>query len=405
MTPAAIRKRQSRMRQSEQQKVVERATEAARLRHLRAKQDELDPAAASLRRERNAVAHFIARAQQAELDPAAAALRRERDAVAHNIARAQQAELDPAAAARRRERDAEAHRLASLRARADRDEDPCALLELGLCHLYGRRGIVANSAEAVSLFLRASVGPNACHLYTPATEDARAEVYFRLGDCYARGEGVEANADTALLYFAKVRHRPTNPRPRRWAHYSAARVFALRCPVAALSEYKHAADYTNKTIFYAEGRFAFGVCVQLHFGVRAPTDPWRAWFRCVDHRESECPYLTAIPRGPEDFSDSPGEGSLSQYRSPSWSERDFYLENLGQAANCYLAAADMGHDAAMYFYGTCCERDTGVPKHGEARARRAVLRNARRADPAQAAIWFRRSAEAGYAAAMTKLAV
>ena len=55
MTPTAIRKRLSRVRKSEHQKQAERDSESDAMRRQisRAKQDELDPVAAGLRRERD----------------------------------------------------------------------------------------------------------------------------------------------------------------------------------------------------------------------------------------------------------------------------------------------------------------------------------------------------------------
>ena len=466
MTPTAIRKRQSRMRQSEERTVSLRDADAEAHRIARAKQKADDPVAAAELRDANAEAHRIARAKQKADDPVAAAELRDANAEAHRIARAKQEADDPIAAAERRERDALAHRLATLIRRADMG-DACAMLELSdhfddtgdvaqavawlrcaaaaentaaqleLGYRYrDGDGVPLNTVEAVVWVRRAS-GFSSDWTRLRITDRVSAKwAQYVLGRCYRVGLGVEACSKTAVKWYSRAIEQndqhlrelhlgrctmcslSTDPICRvgherdvcaehegvACAAYELALMVASgdghkSCPARAWSLYCEASVRTPGSLDTSCcAYFARGVCDELGYGYASKlthsSDEMRAqfsgagfgrnphWMRSHDcHHPDGCPYMTHIPRGKQDFHVK-GDCGFAVWKDGEYVAVHWYR----------MAAATGTHRAAPFFLGCLIHRgytrgDTIVP-----------------ADPAEAVTCYRRSAEAGYAAAMSKLA-
>ena len=312
--------------------------------------------------------------------------------------------------------------------------DAAAMSRLGDCYFQGR-GIATNFVRAAEWYQRAA-------------EAGNSDGMVGLGRCYENGYGVEQDDELAMEWYQKAANAGNAEAEERLAEYSSQEAETQQNGAQALEEYRQAAEAGD-----VDAMYSLGECYSTGRGVERDDAQAAEWYRRAadsGHVEAmsrlgncylsgtgvEQDYAQAVEwyRQAADAGDAAAMYRLGEsYFTGQGVEQDY-----AQAIEWYRKAADAGSTAAMlrlgerYRVGLGVEQDYAQAIEWYEKALDAGSEDSNTAfhtgytstkliecyyllgesyftgegveqDYAQAVEWYQKAAEAGNAAAMSRL--
>ena len=252
--------------------------------------------------------------------------------------------------------------------------DAAAMSRLGDCYFQGR-GIAMNFVRAAEWYQRAA-------------EAGNSDGMVGLGRCYEDGYGVEQDDELAMEWYQKAANAGNAEAEERLAEYSSQEAETQQNGAQALEEYRQAAEAGD-----VDAMYSLGECYSTGRGVERDDAQAAEWYR----RAADSGHVEAMSRlgncylsgtGVEqDYAQAvewyrqaadAGDAAAMYRLGESYFTGQGVEQNYAQAIEWYRKAADAGNAAAMLRLGERYRVGLGVEQ-----------------DYAQAIEWYEKALDAG----------